>query len=123
MAPYLQGSDYDVFFGLDMPATMLGHDPDWTHHTSEDKLDKTDASELRRSGALAASAAWFIAAADAQDWHRLWRSMVASLQAERLTRAQHLFADPDAQRARARYLLNTSEIASLSESSLSELQD
>jgi hypothetical protein len=23
-------------------ATMLGHDPDWTHHTSEDKIDKTE---------------------------------------------------------------------------------
>ena len=45
--PYAQGSDHDVFLGLGIPATMLGHDPDWTHHTSEDKIDKTDASEIQ----------------------------------------------------------------------------
>jgi hypothetical protein len=48
---YAQGNDHDAFLGLGIPATMLGHDPDWTHHTSEDKIDKTDASEFRRVGA------------------------------------------------------------------------
>src|SRR6185437_8756919 len=62
---YAQGSDHDVFLGLGIPATMLGHDPDWTHHTSEDKIDKTDASELRRAGALASAAAWCMASANA----------------------------------------------------------
>jgi hypothetical protein len=57
---YAQGSDHDVFLGLGIPATMLGHDPDWTHHTSEDTIDKTDASELRRVGTLASAAAWWI---------------------------------------------------------------
>ncbi len=55
--PYAQGSDHDVFLGLGIPATMLGHDPDWTHHTSEDKIDKTDASEFRRVGTFASAAA------------------------------------------------------------------
>ena len=59
--PYAQGSDHDVFFGLGIPATMLGHDPDWTHHTSEDKIDKTDASECRRVGVLASAAAYWAA--------------------------------------------------------------
>ena len=45
------------FLGLGIPATMLGHDPDWTHHTSEDKIDKTDASEFRRVGTFATAAA------------------------------------------------------------------
>ena len=53
--PYAQGSDHDVFLGLGIPATMLGHDPDWTHHTSEDKIDKTDASEFRRVGVFASA--------------------------------------------------------------------
>jgi len=57
---YAQGSDHDVFLGLGIPSTMLGHDPDWTHHTSEDTIDKTDASELRRVGTLASAAAWWI---------------------------------------------------------------
>src|SRR5204862_2912331 len=63
MIPYAQGSDHDVFLGLGIPATMLGHAPDWTHHTSEDTVDKTDASELRRVGVLASAAAYWIASA------------------------------------------------------------
>ena len=39
-----------------VPAVMLGHDPDWTHHTSEDTVDKTDPSEFRRVGTLALAA-------------------------------------------------------------------
>src|SRR6478672_2293393 len=57
---YAQGSDHDVFLGLGIPATMFGHDPDWTHHTSEDKIDKTDASEFRRVGIFASAAAYFL---------------------------------------------------------------
>jgi hypothetical protein len=64
MIPYTQGSDHDVFLGLGVPATMLGHDPDWTHHTSEDTLDKTDASEFRRVGTLSTAAVSWIANAD-----------------------------------------------------------
>src|SRR5579871_753113 len=61
---YTQGSDHDVFLGLGIPVTMLGHDPDWTHHSSEDKIDKTDASELRRVGTLATVAAYSISNGD-----------------------------------------------------------
>jgi aminopeptidase YwaD len=64
IAPYAQGSDHDVFIGLGIPAAMLGHDPDWTHHTSEDTPDKTDASELRRVGVLAGAAAYWAAEGD-----------------------------------------------------------
>ena len=68
---YAQGSDHDVFLGLGIPATMLGHDPDWTHHTSEDKIDKTDASEFKRVGTLASAAGYWIASADGEQWDRL----------------------------------------------------
>jgi hypothetical protein len=68
--PYAQGSDHDVFLGLGIPSTMLGHDPDWTHHTSEDKIDKTDASEFRRVGTFATAAAWFMATADSPAWKK-----------------------------------------------------
>jgi len=59
MASYMQGSDHDVFLGLGIASTMLGHDPDWTHHSSEDTVDKTDASEFLRVGVLAAAAAYY----------------------------------------------------------------
>lgn len=61
--PYAQGSDHDVFLGLGIPSTMLGHDPDWTHHSSEDKIDKTDASEFRRVGVMASATAYHLAVA------------------------------------------------------------
>ncbi|HKF24108.1 MAG TPA: DUF4910 domain-containing protein [Candidatus Angelobacter sp.] len=76
--PYTQGSDHDVFLGLHIPATMLGHDPDWTHHTSEDKLDKTDASEFRRVGVFASAAAFWMSAADGKQWDRLYAAAHAS---------------------------------------------
>jgi hypothetical protein len=65
---YTQGSDHDVFLGLGIPATMLGHDPDWTHHSSEDKIDKTDASEFRRVGVFASASAYWLASADDHAW-------------------------------------------------------
>jgi len=76
--PYAQGSDHDVFLGLGIPATMFGHDPDWTHHTSEDKLDKTDASEFRRVGVFASAAAYWLASVDDQAWDRLHTGIVAA---------------------------------------------
>jgi len=66
--PYAQGSDHDVFLGLGIAATMLGHDPDWTHHTSEDKIDKTDASEFRRVGVFATAAVYWTATMDPGQW-------------------------------------------------------
>jgi hypothetical protein len=88
--PYAQGSDHDVFLGLGIPATMLGHDPDWTHHTSEDKIDKTDASELRRVGAMASSAAYFMGMDDPNSRQALHKKERASDVAEF---AQRLAAD------------------------------
>lgn len=72
MIPYTQGSDHDIFLGLGVPATMFGHDPDWTHHTSEDTIDKTDASEFRRVGVMAAAATWWMVG-PAENWPQLAR--------------------------------------------------
>jgi hypothetical protein len=85
---YAQGSDHDVFLGLGIPATMFGHDPDWTHHTSEDKIDKTDASEFRRVGTLAAAAAYWMAASDIQGWNRIFTAQSAA----RITELTHRLA-------------------------------
>jgi hypothetical protein len=76
VTPYAPGSDHDLFLGIGVPSTMFGHDPDWTHHTSEDTPDKTDASELLRVGVLAANAAYFIASADGS-WERLGTAVAA----------------------------------------------
>ncbi|MBZ5507938.1 MAG: DUF4910 domain-containing protein [Acidobacteriia bacterium] len=104
--PYAQGSDHDVFLGLGIPATMLGHDPDWTHHTSEDKIDKTDASEFRRVGAFASAAAWFMATADAQSWKRVRAGAYADRVAEL---ARRLAQDSTTEAAVKRVLKNREE--------------
>jgi hypothetical protein len=74
---YYQGSDHDMFLAAGIPATMLGHDPDWTHHTSEDTPDKTDASEFRRVGVFATAAVYWIASADDAQWQRLAPAVAA----------------------------------------------
>jgi hypothetical protein len=71
MIPYAQGSDHDILLGLGVPSSMLGHDPDWTHHTSEDTIDKTDASEFKRVGVITAAAALWMATATEADWTRV----------------------------------------------------
>ena len=77
MTGYAPGSDHDLFLAIGVPASMFGHDPDWTHHTSEDTPDKTDASELRRVGVLAANAAYWVANATADDWQKLSPNVTA----------------------------------------------
>lgn len=104
--PYAQGSDHDVFLGLGIPATMLGHDPDWTHHTSEDKIDKTDASEFRRVGAFASAAAWLMATADSQSWKRVRAGAYADRVAELAHRLAH---DSTSEAAFKRVLKNREE--------------
>jgi hypothetical protein len=104
--PYAQGSDHDVFLGLGIPATMLGHDPDWTHHTSEDKIDKTDASEFRRVGTFASAAAWFMATADS----RSWKQVRAGAYADRVAELAHRLAqDSTSDAAIQRVLKNRAE--------------
>ena len=104
--PYAQGSDHDVFLGLGIPATMLGHDPDWTHHTSEDKIDKTDASEFCRVGTFASAAAWFMATADS----RSWKQVRAGAYADRVAELAHRLAqDSTSDAAIRRVLKNRAE--------------
>ncbi|HSE50058.1 MAG TPA: M28 family peptidase, partial [Terriglobales bacterium] len=78
------GSDHEVFLGLGIPATMLGHDPDWTHHTSEDKMDKTDASEFKRVGTFAAVGAWWMGNNDGHAASDFEKTAEASLRLNRL---------------------------------------
>src|SRR5207244_6304430 len=73
----VRASHPDMFQPAGLPSSMLGHDPDRTHHTSEDTPDKTDASEFRRVGVLAATAAYWIASADDAAWQRLAPAVAA----------------------------------------------
>jgi hypothetical protein len=113
MTPYVQGSDHDVFLGLGIPASMLGHDPDWTHHTSEDTPDKTDASEFRRVGVLATAAAIWLASADGRQMQRLATLGTADLMQLRLWRIGRAMATPDAPGASAALAVNNAALSRL----------
>jgi aminopeptidase YwaD len=102
MAPYAQGSDHDLFLGLGIPAAMLGHDPDWTHHTSEDTVDKTDASELRRVGVLAAAAGYWMASDEKDKNRRLESARTSALIGDYAQRIAEIVAGPDTPGARMR---------------------
>jgi hypothetical protein len=64
LTPYSGGSDHNIFIDRKIPGMMLGHSPDYTHHTSEDTPDKVDPVELERSEILATSAFWYLANLD-----------------------------------------------------------
>src|SRR3990172_1907068 len=70
MTPYDPGSDHDMFNDgmVGVPALMLGHWPDWTHHTSEDTSDKVDPTTLKRVGVLSTASALWLAPANENDF-------------------------------------------------------
>ncbi|HXV90080.1 MAG TPA: DUF4910 domain-containing protein [Gemmatimonadales bacterium] len=53
VTPYSGGSDHMMFIDRKVPGVMFTHDPDYTHHTSEDTPDKVDPVELERSEIIA----------------------------------------------------------------------
>jgi len=61
MTPFAGGSDHMAFIERKVPGVMFWHDPDYTHHTSEDTPDKVDPVELERCEILAGGTAWFLA--------------------------------------------------------------
>jgi len=88
MIDYTQGSDHDIFNGLGIPSSMFGHDPDWTHHSSEDNIDKTDPSEFRRVGTMAGAAVWWMAALDSPSAFDIATSHLTARLEERRARAK-----------------------------------
>ena len=62
--PFSGGSDHMMFLDRGIPSTMFSHDPDYTHHTSEDTPDKVDPVELERCELIATGALWYLANLD-----------------------------------------------------------
>jgi hypothetical protein len=65
--PFSGGSDHMMFLDRGIPSVMLSHDPDYTHHTSEDTPDKVDPVELERCELVAAGALWYLANLDERE--------------------------------------------------------
>lgn len=64
VTPYSGGSDHMMFIDRKIPGVMFSHDPDYTHHTSEDTPDKVDPVELERCEIIAAGTMWHLANLD-----------------------------------------------------------
>jgi Peptidase family M28 len=122
IAPYAQGSDHDVFLGLGIPSTMLGHDPDWTHHTSEDTPDKTDASEFRRVGVLAVVAAYGTAVAEGDGQRRLEYAGTSVAIGDYSERLAEILSGPNSPGARARLLADQRIMESLGKEQRAEAE-
>jgi aminopeptidase YwaD len=61
MTPYSGGSDHMMLIDRKIPGVMLGHSPDYTHHTSDDTPDLVDPVELERSEIVAAATMLYLA--------------------------------------------------------------
>jgi hypothetical protein len=72
--PFEGGSDHVVFLGAGVPSALLWHFPDWSYHTSADRMDMVDPEEMRRSGAVVVAAALALADAEPRDLERHLRS-------------------------------------------------
>jgi hypothetical protein len=61
ITPYGGGSDHMMFIDRKIPGMMFSHDPDYTHHTSEDTPDKVDPVELERCEIISTAAVLYLA--------------------------------------------------------------
>ena len=84
--PFEGGSDHIIYLKAGVPAVLVWHFPDWTYHTSLDRLDMVDAEELRRSATTVLVGALVVADARAKDMEGWLRSLRLET-SERMRRA------------------------------------
>lgn len=78
--PFEGGSDHVVFLRRGVPSALVWHFPDWTYHTSLDRLEMVDAEELVRSATVVLAAALAVADARPKDLDGLLRSLRIEVQ-------------------------------------------
>ena len=73
-------SDHEVFndWGIQVPGIMMITWPDQYYHTSEDRVDKLDATQLKRATVLAAATAYTIATAGEEGALRIGAEVLAN---------------------------------------------
>lgn len=72
--PYEGGSDHDEFIARDLPAALFWHFTDFAYHTSLDRMEHVDASEIRRTGVALMATALALADPRPEDLDRYLRS-------------------------------------------------
>jgi aminopeptidase YwaD len=75
--PYEGGSDHDIFIGRTLPAALFWHFTDFAYHTSLDRLEHVDESEMRRTGVALLATALALADPQPADLDRYLRSLNA----------------------------------------------
>ncbi len=65
--PYEGGSDHTAFASAGIPSLLNWHFTDRYYHTSQDRLDKVSAAEMKNVGVSVATSAWLLASANEED--------------------------------------------------------
>jgi hypothetical protein len=65
--PYEGGSDHTVFATAGVPSLLNWHFTDRFYHTNQDTIDKVSAAEMENVAITAATTAYFLASATAED--------------------------------------------------------
>jgi len=73
-------SDHEVFndWGIQVPGVIMITWPDFYYHTSEDRVDKIDATQLKRATVIAAATAYTIATAGEEGALRIGAEVIAN---------------------------------------------
>ena len=67
MVPFISSSDHVVFLDAGIPAMQFNHWPDNFYHSSGDVAERTDPTEMKRTGFVGAASFFYLATAGAQE--------------------------------------------------------
>jgi aminopeptidase YwaD len=74
--PYEGGSDHTAFAAAGVPSLLNWHFTDRYYHTSQDRLDKVSAAEMKNVGIAVATSAWLLASANGVDASAVLQTIV-----------------------------------------------
>ncbi len=67
LVPFISASDHVVFLDAGIPAMQFNHWPDNFYHSSGDIAERTDPTEMKRTGFIGASSFFYLATAGADE--------------------------------------------------------
>jgi len=67
MVPFISASDHVVFLDAGIPAMQFNHWPDNFYHSSGDVAERTDPTEMKRTGFVGASSFYYLAVAGSDE--------------------------------------------------------
>lgn len=67
LVPFISGSDHIVFLAAGIPTMQFNHWPDNFYHSSEDRVEHSDPTEMKRVGFIAATAFYHLASAGSEE--------------------------------------------------------